>query len=85
MLTREELQQYKATLSEWLPPERFGHIVDGLMEQVGGVQFFTDTRIGFGRDAWVAAGVSLGPGGHETWSRQMARLRDAQRRSPRSI
>jgi hypothetical protein len=59
MLTREELQQYKATLSEWLPPERFGHIVDGLMEQVGGVQFFTDTRIGFGRDASVAAKLAL--------------------------
>lgn len=58
MLARGELESYKATLSEWRSPEEFIRIVDDLMGKVGGLQFFTDTRIGFGRDAWVAAKLS---------------------------
>jgi hypothetical protein len=55
MLTRTELESYKATLGQWQSPEDFIRIVGELMDEVGSLQFFTDAQIGFGRDAWVAA------------------------------
>ena len=42
MLTRNELVCYKATLSEWRPPDEFIRSVGELEEKVRPLQLFTD-------------------------------------------
>jgi len=49
-----ELEEWKASLSQWHAPAEFVKCVDELKLKAGPCQFFNDPNIAFGRDAFVA-------------------------------
>ena len=49
-----ELEEWKASLSQWQAPAEFVKCVDELKLKAGPCQFFSDPNIAFGRDAFVA-------------------------------
>jgi hypothetical protein len=55
IVSKEELEGHRSDLCKWRSPAEFVRVVDELMSKVGSLQFFTDTKAAFGRDAWVAA------------------------------
>jgi hypothetical protein len=54
-LTREELRAYENRLGEWQSPAAFATAVKELTDKVPNLQFATDSRARFVRDAWVTA------------------------------
>lgn len=54
-LSPEQLEAWRARLSQWQSPRNFIDAVDQLMSQIGNPQYFNDPRVGFALDAWVGA------------------------------
>jgi hypothetical protein len=58
-MTKSEIRDAAARLSDWRAPSEAQAYADALMDRVGDVDFFHQAGLGFLRDAWIAASFGL--------------------------